>query len=179
MEKPDMKKKRKDRKLRERQGEARWGKGKTSQGDSNFTTQLSSTENKNHKPTSSYLFWKLSKIYIIFERKKWVEENSDEEKNNTNLLRICWDNEQKISSIIYCISGAAFKLWIGWVSWFWLSKGKHRAKQSYLGYKSLFVTLKPLFPHKQAFLASIIINNSLIKINFCKIPTIENRRLNL
>lgn len=29
------------------------------------------------------------KIYAIFERKKWVEKNLDEEKNNSDLLRIC------------------------------------------------------------------------------------------
>lgn len=33
------------------------------------------------------------KVYTIFERRKWVEENTDDKKNNTDLQRIRWKNK--------------------------------------------------------------------------------------
>lgn len=42
------------------------------------------------------------KVYTISQRRKRVEENTDDKKNNTDLQRIHWKNKQKRSNISYC-----------------------------------------------------------------------------
>lgn len=76
------------------------------QGDCNFTTRLSSKENKPPNPKtslSSYLLQKLSKnTHIFWEGKKWVEKYSDGEKNTNDLLRIFWISWKAAYCISYC-----------------------------------------------------------------------------
>ena len=83
--------KKKEKKENEERGEARRGKAREQPAKERailpHSCPLEKTKTpKQHRRIS---FRGFLKIYTIFERKKWVEENSDEEKNNTDLLRIC------------------------------------------------------------------------------------------
>lgn len=85
-------KEKKDKEEREtRRGKVRRGKAREKQAKETAALPHNCPLEKTKTQTQQHhiYFRGFLKIYMIFERKKWLEENSDEEENNTDLLGIC------------------------------------------------------------------------------------------
>lgn len=140
-----------------RRGEARQGKRTTSQGESSFTTQLSSRENTNLKTTLSYLLQNLSKnIHSFWEEKDCLRKN----EMNRKITLICWASVERMSRketvfhSVFQVLPLSYGL-DGFIQ-------KHRSQIIISWIEKFVCYTQPLLLHKQALLASIIINNSLI-----------------